>query len=75
MSEMHHYRVRFAVRDYYVIDVVSKTANDAKQIAKDLYYRHGEDPTHGILFDLSDGGTEDWQVTLLNNRSNERNDQ
>lgn len=53
------YRVRFCVRDFYAIELKARDADEAEQIAHDLYDHFGEER---FELDLSDGGTEDWDV-------------
>ena len=62
MSRLKTYRVRFSVRDCYTIDVVAVSADAAIAEAHDRYERFGESSEHGIDFDISDGGTMDWDA-------------
>jgi hypothetical protein len=59
MSRLKTFRVRFCVRDFYIIELKARDAEDAEEQAMDLYNRHGEEP---FEFDISDGGTDGWDV-------------
>ncbi len=56
------YRVKFAVVDYYTIDVRATGPDSAIEIARKLRGEHGEDPDVGFVFDIIDGGDDFWQV-------------
>ncbi len=53
------YLVRFCVRDCYSIELKARDADAALEKAEALYEQAGED---AFQFDLSDGGTDDWDV-------------
>lgn len=53
------YRVRFSVREFYLIDLKARSADEALVKAEDLYYRNGEAP---FSIDISEGGTDDWDA-------------
>jgi hypothetical protein len=61
-SAWRTYRVRFCVRDCYIIDVKARSGAEAERKAQSLYEAHGESTLHGFHFDISDGGTEGWEA-------------
>ncbi len=61
-SSWKTFRVRFSVRDCYIIDVKARSPAEAERKASDLYEAHGESELHGFQFDISDGGTEGWEA-------------
>lgn len=61
-SSWKTYRVRFSVRDCYLIEVKARSSGEAERKAADLYETHGESSLHGFQFDISDGGTEGWEA-------------
>jgi hypothetical protein len=60
-----HYAVRFAERQCYYIDVQARSPLEAIAKVQDLYDRHGGNPEVGFVFDLSDGGTDEWEAQEL----------
>lgn len=59
MSRLRTFRVRFCVRDFYVIELEARDAPGALAKAQDLYKRLGEEP---FEFDISEGGADEWDA-------------
>ena len=59
MSMLKTFRVRFAVVDYYTIEIKAKNRAAAISEAKGLYLGHFQD---AYTFDIAHGGTRDWQA-------------
>ena len=62
MNAWKTYRVRFSVRDCYWADVKARSEEEAERRVQELYELKGEE---AVFFDISDGGTDDWQAELL----------
>lgn len=59
MSNSKTYVVSFCVRDYYRITLTASSEDEALAKAETLYDEEHED---AFEFDLTAGGTDDWQV-------------
>lgn len=56
--------MRFSVRDFYTVEVKARSEDEALARAQELYDRYGECSEKGFAFDLSEGGTDDWEAEL-----------
>lgn len=62
MNPWKTYRVRFSVRDCYWANVKARSEEEAERRVQELYELKGEE---AVFFDISDGGTDDWQAEVL----------